>query len=322
VLPRVTPQRARVLLALEEAMGRRIVGKDDAIERISRVIRVRMAQLDFRPQRPNGSFLLVGPTGVGKNELAYATSEALFGTEQRVVSVDLGEIAEEANIIRLGVCPVPGTNNQYIEGLLTSPVRRDPEAVILLRGLERAHASFYPILQQILEHGRMDDAMGPISFSQAIIFVTTRPRREDLPAGEIGFGRATQAPHEAVRRHLEKTFSSELLEEFNEIIELPALTSDAVRRIARYKVEAVLQRLHQRHQQIVVAENVFESMIPEEQVQADGAASLHRTLEDRLFNPLARYLLAHRGRRAIQVEMIDGRLQIQERPRRSSVAPS
>jgi len=72
----------------------------------------------------------------------------------------------------------------------------------------------------------------------------------------------------------------------------------------------------------VVAENVFESMIPEEQVHADGAASLHRTLEDRLFNPLARYLLAHRGRRAIQVEMIDGRLQIQERPRRSSVAPS
>lgn len=310
--PKLTAKRARVLLNLEQAMARRIVGKDDAVAKIARVVRVRMAQLDFRPDRPNGSFLLVGPTGVGKNELAYALAESLYGSEEPVACVDLAEVNEEGSVARLGVTLVPGAPNQAMEGLLTSPVRRNPEAIVLLKGLEQAHPSFHPLLQQILEQGRMDDVMGPVSFSQSVIFVTTHPRRDESTAVEIGFSRSALAPQEATRKRLERTFSPDLLDAFNEIIDLPPLTPEDVRRIARYKVEAVLQRLHHRHQEIAVDENVFETVIPAEQARQDGASSLNRTLEDRLFNPLARYLLEHRRTKSIRVEMEGETLKIRQ----------
>ena len=154
--------------------------------------------------------------------------------------------------------------------------------------------------------------MGEVSFRQAVFFVTTRPRREDSAAGEIGFSRSTAAPQELLHRRLERTFPAELLDSFNEIIELPPLSTDAVRQIARYKVEAVLKRLQQKHHTIHIDDNVFEAFIPEEEVQQQGVGLLHQTLEDRLFNPLARYLLAHRGSRSVVVEMSEGALRIRE----------
>jgi len=308
----LSDRQARMLLNLEQTMSRRIMGKDDAVARVARVVRVRMAQLDFRPDRPNGSFLLVGPTGVGKNELAYTLAESLYGSEEGVVSIDLAELAEESDLARLGVLPVPGSSDQAMEGILTSPVRAHPRAVVLLRGLERAHPSFQTVLQQILEQGRLDDLLGPVFFNQAIIFVTTRPKRDESTAVEIGFSRTSLAPMDATRKRLERSFSPDLLDSFNEIIELPPLTPEDVRRIARYKVEAVLRRLQSRHRAIEVAENVFENVIPEEQARLEGAAMLNRTLEDRLFNPLARFLLEHRRTRSVQVDMDGGNLRIRQ----------
>jgi ATP-dependent Clp protease ATP-binding subunit ClpC len=305
-------QQAQALLNLEQILSRRIVGKDDAIARISRVIRVRMAMLDFRPDRPRGSFLLVGPTGVGKNELAFAFAEALYGSEDKVVSIDLGEFSEEEDLPKLGVTLLPGTTNQAVEGVLTSPVRRNPEAVILLRGLERAHAAFQPILQQVLERGWMEDLLGPVPFSRSIIFVTTHPRRDDPAGGEIGFSRSTAPPEEILRRRLERGFTPELLDSFNEIIELPTLSTEAVRQVARYKVEAVLKRLHSRNRTIRIDESVFQAFIPEDEVKRQGVTLLHQTLESRLFNPLARYLLSHRQSRSIVVEVNEGNLRIHE----------
>jgi ATP-dependent Clp protease ATP-binding subunit ClpA len=316
--PRATAPRlpnarqAKILLNLEEILSRRIVGKDDAVARIARVVRVRMTQLDFRPNRPKGTFLLVGPSGVGKNELAYALGQALHGTDDRVVSIDLGELTEEGDVVKLGVTLLPGTTNQAVEGILASPIRRDPEAIVLLRGLERAHASFQPILQQVLERGVMEDLIGSVSFSRTVIFVTTRPRRDEPAGVEIGFSRSASSPEEVMRRRLERNINPELIESFNEVIEIPPLNPDAVRRIARYKVEAVLARLQQRRRKIAVADNVFEAFLPDEEANREGIALLHRTLEDRLFNPLARYLLSHPGNRSLQVEVIEGSLQIHE----------
>lgn len=307
-----TAQQARVLLNLEGILARRIMGKDDAIARIARVVRVRMTHLDFRPDRPNGSFLLVGPTGAGKNELAYALSEALLGSEERVIAIDLGELAEEGDLAKLAVTLVPGSETQAMEGMLTSPVRRDPEAVILLRGLERAHASFQPVLQQILERGRLEDMLGPVSFSRNVIFVTTHPKKDEAPALAIGFGRTAPSPEDALRKRLERNFSGELLDSFNEVIEIPPLTPEAVRSIARYKVETVLRRLQKRRREIQVADNVFEAFLPNQGADREGMALLHRTLEDHLFNPLARYLLEHPRNRTIRVEMIEGSLSIHE----------
>lgn len=293
-------------------MQRRVIGKDEAVLRIARVVRVRMANLDFRPGRPRGSFLLVGPSGVGKNELAYALAEALYATEEAVVSIDLAEIAEEGDLAKLGVTLVPGAENQAMEGLLTSPVRRNPEAVVLLRGVERAHTAFQPILQQILERGRLDDMAGSVDFSRTVLFVTTRPRREDAPAAEIGFTRGTGPAAEVLHKRLERSIDTDLLDAFNEIIEVPPLTPGDVRRIARYKVEAILGRLRRRRRRVEVADEVYEAFLPEEEIQREGVAILHRSLEDRLFNPLAVYLLSHAAAGRIRVEMDKGTLRIRE----------
>jgi ATP-dependent Clp protease ATP-binding subunit ClpC len=310
--PRLSADRSHRLLKLEETMQRRVIGKDEAVLRIARVVRVRMANLDFRPGRPRGSFLLVGPSGVGKNELAYALAEALYATEEAVVSIDLAEIAEEGDLAKLGVTLVPGAENQAMEGLLTSPVRRNPEAVVLLRGVERAHTAFQPILQQILERGRLDDMAGSVDFSRTVLFVTTRPRREDAPAAEIGFTRGTGPAAEVLHKRLERSIDTDLLDAFNEIIEVPPLTPGDVRRIARYKVEAILGRLRRRRRRVEVADEVYEAFLPEEEIQREGVAILHRSLEDRLFNPLAVYLLSHAAAGRIRVEMDKGTLRIRE----------
>jgi ATP-dependent Clp protease ATP-binding subunit ClpA len=293
-------------------MQRRVIGKDEAVLRIARVVRVRMADLDFRPDRPRGSFLLVGPSGVGKNELAYALAEALYGNEEGVVSIDLAEIAEEGDLAKLGVTLVPGATNQAMEGLLTSPVRRNPEAVVLLRGVERAHLAFQPILQQVMERGRLDDMAGSVDFSRTVLFVTTRPRREDTPAAEIGFTRGGGPAAEVLHKRLERSIATDLLDAFNEIIDVPPLTPGDVRRIARYKVEAILGRLRRRHRRGGVADEVYEAFLPEEEIQREGVAILHRTLEDRLFNPLAVYILSHAAAARIRVEMDQGALRIRE----------
>ncbi len=310
--PRASAERARRLLKLEETMQRRVIGKDEAVSRIARVVRVRMASLDFRPDRPRGSFLLVGPSGVGKNELAYALAEALYGSEEPIVSIDLAEIAEEGDLAKLGVSLVPGAADQVMEGLLTSPVRSNPEAVVLFRGLERAHASFQPILQQILERGRLDDIAGAVDFSHTVIFVTTRPRREDAPAAEIGFTRGGGPAAELLHKRLERSIATDLLDNFNEIIEVPPLTPEDVRRIARYKVEAILSRLRRKKRRIEVSDEVYTAFLPEEEIQREGVAILHRSLEDRLFNPLAVYLLSHTGAGRIRVEIDRGSLRIRE----------
>jgi ATP-dependent Clp protease ATP-binding subunit ClpC len=310
--PRLSAEKAHRLLKLEETMQRRVIGKDEAVLRIARVVRVRMAELDFRPGRPRGSFLLVGPSGVGKNELAYALAEALYGNEEGVVSIDLAEIAEEGDLAKLGVTLVSGGVDQAMEGLLTSPVRQNPEAVVLLRGVERAHATFQPILQQILERGRLDDMAGSVDFSRTVLFVTTRPRREDAPAAEIGFSRGGGPAAEVLHKRLERSIATDLLDAFNEIIEVPPLTPGDVRRIARYKVEAILSRLRRRRRRVEVSEEVYEAFLPEEEIQREGVAILHRSLEDRLFNPLAVYLLSHAAAGRVHVEMDKGVLRIRE----------
>ncbi|MEZ4655264.1 MAG: AAA family ATPase [Candidatus Eisenbacteria bacterium] len=197
------------------------MGKSEAIEKIARVIRVRQSHLKFRAERPDGSFLLLGPPGVGKNEIAYSLADILYGTEAAVVSVDLGEIDDEEDMAKLGVTAIPGMESHLMEGMLTSPVRENPESIILLRGLERAHPAFQRLLLQILDRGRIEDMLGTVDFRQSIIFVTMHLTREDLAPGEIGFGRPSRSAEEQQRVQLERYVSPDLLDAFNEVIELP-----------------------------------------------------------------------------------------------------
>lgn len=306
----ISPHRARTLLHLEEALGRRIVGKTDAIEKIARVIRIRQSQLKFRAERPDGSFLLLGPPGVGKNEIAHSLAQVLYGDEDAVVSIDLGEIDDEEDLAKLAVTSLPGADGHYMEGLLTSPIRENPEAVVLLRGLERAHPAFQRLLLQILDRGRIEDMLGVVDFSRTVIFVTMHLTREDLAPGEIGFGRPSRSAEQQRRAQLERYVSADLLDAFNEVIELPPLTAPEVRKIARYKVHQVLARMQRRRKEIRIADAVYDELIPENSCIGGSAKFLNRTLEERLFNPLSRYLLSHRRTHDIDVRVQRGQIVI------------
>ena len=298
--------RADTLLHLEERLGQRIVGKKDAVAAISRVVRIAGTNLDFRPERPSGAFLLVGPEGVGKNEVAYAVGEVVFGSDEVVVSIDLSEFDDEESLARLGATLVPGSETHYFPGVLTAPVRENPEAILLLRGLEHAHPALQRVLLNILERGRLDDLLGEVTFEKTLVFVTLTIPREELAMQEIGFGRPTKTPEARLREVVGRFVMPDLLDSFHEILELPPLSVPEVRLIARYKVDKVLHRMAQKKTTIAVAPAVFDELITDDLCGKGGAKFLNRTLEQRLFNPLARYLLEHRTSRRIHVGMDHG----------------
>ncbi|MEZ4651301.1 MAG: AAA family ATPase [Candidatus Eisenbacteria bacterium] len=298
--------RADTLLHLEERLGRRIVGKNDAVAAIARVVRIAGTNLDFRPERPSGAFLLVGPEGVGKNEVAYAVGEVVFGSDEVVVSIDLSEFDDEESLARLGATLVPGSDSHYFPGVLTAPVRENPEAILLLRGLEHAHPALQRVLLNILERGRLEDLLGEVTFEKTLVFVTLTIPREELAMQEIGFGRPSKTPEARLREVVGRFVMPDLLDSFHEILELPPLSVPEVRLIARYKVDKVLLRMAQKKTTIAVAPSVYDELITDDLCGKGGAKFLNRTLEQRLFNPLARYLLEHRTSREIRVGMSHG----------------
>jgi ATP-dependent Clp protease ATP-binding subunit ClpA len=227
-----------------------------------------------------------------------------------VISLDLGEFDDEDDMAKLGVSPVPGSENTVMEGMLTSPVREDPEAILLLRGLERAHVSFQRILLHILERGTIEDMLGAVDFCRTIILVTTHISREEAAPAEIGFARPTKSPEELKREQLESFILPDLLDAFNEILDLPPLTPHEVRQIARYKVGKVLMRMLRRRREIEVADSVYEELITDDLCGTVGAKFLNRTLEERLFNPLARYMLSHARNQTIRIDVNQGQIVI------------
>jgi ATP-dependent Clp protease ATP-binding subunit ClpA len=308
---RLTPSEARVLLQLEDHLRHRIVGKDEAVSRVANAVRTRRADLDFRPDRPDGSFLLVGPSGVGKNEFAFALAEVIFGDEGLVTALDMNDYQDEEAVDRLVATPIPGRDDVVLEGTLTAPVRANPKSVILLRGLEKAHTNVQRLVHVILDQGFLNDIQGSAAFNQTIIFATTLYTEEDLrrEAG-IGFVRSEAPVKSHLRELLKKTMLPELVNSFNEIIFLGKLTTDDVRNIARYKVDTVLARLRKQRRSVMVSEEVLNAFIREDEVQQTGATRLNRTLEEKLFHPLARYILEHRGARTIHVDLQGDKLVI------------
>ncbi len=313
----LTAQFADTLLHLEDRLQERIVGKRSAIESIARIIRITGTELDFRPERPNGAFLLVGPEGVGKNEIAYAIGEVLQGSEDAVVSIDLGEVAEEEDVAKLGATLVPGSETHFLPGMLTHPVRENPKTILLLRGLEQAHPTFHRLLLTILERGRIDDMIGPVHFDQTLIFVTLTLTREELAPQEIGFGRPSKSEEDRLRELLGRFVMPDLLDAFNEVLELPPLSVPEVRQIARYKVERVIRRMAKKRKDIAISDSVFDELITDELCRDGGAKFLNRTLQERLFNPLARFLLTHQSTSQISIDFTKGSVVIDPQERKS-----
>ncbi|GAB4272274.1 MAG: ATP-dependent chaperone ClpB [Deferrisomatales bacterium] len=233
------------LLRLDEVLHRRVVGQDEAVQLVAdAVIRARAGIKD--PRRPIGSFIFLGPTGVGKTELAKALAEALFDTEENIVRIDMSEYMERHTVSRLIGAP-PGYVGYEEGGQLTEAVRRKPYSVILFDEIEKAHHHVFNVLLQILDDGRVTDAQGrTVDFKNTVIIMTSNIGSPHLLEGVTEDGRIREGAREAVMRELRSHFRPEFLNRVDDIVLFKPLTLEEIERIVDLLVQDLVRRLRDR----------------------------------------------------------------------------
>jgi len=314
-LARLEEQEMQKLLRMEEALHKRVVGQQEAIESIANAIRRSRAGLKD-PRRPIGSFVFLGPSGVGKTLLARALAEFLFGDEEAIIQVDMSEYMEKFNVSRLVGAP-PGYVGYEEGGQLTERVRRRPYAVVLLDEIEKAHPDVFNLLLQVLEEGRLTDSFGrKVDFKNVVLIMTSNLGAELLRKhGSLGF----QAPKEDVTyqdikekllEEVKRTFKPEFLNRIDDIIVFRPLTREDLQQIVEYEIEEVKRRLKERQVEIELTVEAKEFLIEKGFDQAYGARPLKRTIQRYLEDPLAQEIITGRLREAtlIHVGVAEGKL--------------
>jgi len=269
----ITDAQRAGLLALEAQLTTRVVGQDEAVRVVSEAIRRARAGLKD-PRKPVGGFLFVGPSGVGKTELARALAHALFGTDDALVRLDLSEYTEAHTISRLLGAP-PGYQGHEEAGQLTEPVRRRPYSVVLFDEIEKAHADVAAILLQILDDGRVTDAKGrTIDFRHAIIVLTSNTERDELEA----------------------TLRPELIDRIDEIVVFADLGAPAIEKIVVLQVALLADRLGAHAMRLDLSETARRFLARESSSQGSGARYVARAIARHVTTPLSEAIL--RGRLA------------------------
>jgi ATP-dependent Clp protease ATP-binding subunit ClpB len=296
------------LLRLEEELGRRVIGQTEAITAVSDAIRRSRAGL-ADPGRPNGSFLFLGPTGVGKTELCRALAEFLFDTEEAMVRVDMSEFMEKHSVARMIGAP-PGYVGYEEGGYLTEAVRRRPYSVILLDEVEKAHPDVFNVLLQVLDDGRLTDGQGrTVDFRNTIIVITSNLGSEIIHemAGEEHYEKMKRSVLEVVGRH----FRPEFINRLDEIIVFHPLQREQIRKIAEIQVGIVARRLEPAGIGLEVTPEALDFIGEAGYDPHFGARPLKRVIQNRLGNPLAREILAGRfgSGETVRVDVADGNLQ-------------
>ncbi len=320
---KVGMEESERLLHLEEELHRRVIGQDEAVSAVARAVRRSRAELRDR-RRPIGSFVFVGPTGVGKTELARALAAALFGSENALIKLDMSEFMEGHNAARLVGAP-PGYVGYDQAGQLTETVRRKPYSVVLFDEIEKAHHKVFELLLQILEDGRLSDAKGRVvDFKNTIIVLTSNIGASLLlKRGEIGFGRAShdasseQAEYERMKAHImpeiQHLFRPEFLNRLDDIIMFHALSRAQVRQVLDILLAQTEARLSEQFIQLEVTD-AARDRIAERGYDPDfGARPLRRVLQEMLQDPLAEALLRgefQAGDRVLVDAGADGALQL------------
>ncbi|PKM79648.1 MAG: ATP-dependent Clp protease ATP-binding subunit ClpC [Firmicutes bacterium HGW-Firmicutes-14] len=288
---KLAEEESERLLKMEEILHERVIGQDEAVKAVSRAVRRARAGLKD-PKRPIGSFIFLGPTGVGKTELARALAEALFGEEDLLIRIDMSEYMEKHAVSRLVGAP-PGYVGYDEGGQLTEAVRRKPYSVILLDEIEKAHPEVFNILLQVLEDGRLTDAKGrTVDFRNTVVIMTSNVGAEMLKKeATLGF-RATgrdksyEDMKDRVTNELRRTFRPEFLNRIDEIIVFHALSKEHIKQIVGLMVKEVAKRLAENDIKIEVSEEAREFLSREGFDQMYGARPLRRAIqkfiEDRL----------------------------------------
>jgi ATP-dependent Clp protease ATP-binding subunit ClpB len=275
------------LLHMEERLGERVVGQDQAVRAVSDAVRRARAGLQD-PNRPLGSFLFLGPTGVGKTELARALAEFLFDDERAMVRVDMSEYQEKHTVARLIGSP-PGYVGYEEGGQLTEAVRRRPYAVILLDEIEKAHADVTNVLLQIFEDGRLTDGQGrTVDFKNSLVIMTSNIGSDLILEAE---GASAEELRQPLMGALRSHFRPELINRIDEILIFEPLGRDELREIVRLELAKVERRLRERELALEVDTPVLDRLAILGYDPVFGARPLRRVIERRVQNPLAQAIL-------------------------------
>jgi len=268
------------LLHMEERLHKRVVGQDEAINAVANAIRRARAGLQD-PNRPLGSFLFLGPTGVGKTELARALAEFLFDTDEAMIRIDMSEYQEKHTVSRMIGAP-PGYVGYEEAGQLTEAVRRRPYSVVLLDEIEKAHPEVLNVLLQLLDDGRLTDGKGrTVDFKNTVVIMTSNIGSQYL-TGDVTEGVRRQVT-DALRDH----FRPEFLNRIDEIIFFHALDRQHMKQIIDIQLAGLMRRLEERKIRVALTEAAKEQLVQEGYDPVYGARPLKRTIQRRVLDPLA-----------------------------------
>ncbi|MEV6800908.1 ATP-dependent Clp protease ATP-binding subunit [Micromonospora rifamycinica] len=314
----LTEEERDRLLRLEGHLHQKVIGQDDAVSAIAEAVRRSRAGL-ADPNRPMGSFLFLGPTGVGKTELARALAEALFGEADRMVRVDMSEFQERHTVARLVGAP-PGYVGYEEAGQLTEAVRRRPYAVVLLDEIEKAHPDVFNILLQVLDDGRLTDSQGrTVNFKNTVLIMTSNLGSELITGAQrtVGFGVGAQGDQqeadelrERLMRRLQENFRPEFLNRIDETIIFQRLEAEQLRQITGLLLEETRRRLHAQDIQVDVTSTGTDWLAEHGYQPEFGARPLRRVIQREVDNRLSRMLLENQlspGQK-VTVDVRDGQL--------------
>ncbi|WCN84357.1 ATP-dependent Clp protease ATP-binding subunit [Micromonospora sp. LH3U1] len=295
----LTEEERDRLLRLEGHLHQRIVGQDDAVTAVAEAVRRSRAGL-ADPERPMGSFLFLGPTGVGKTELARALAEALFGEADRMVRVDMSEFQERHTVSRLVGAP-PGYVGYEEAGQLTEAVRRRPYAVVLLDEIEKAHPDVFNILLQVLDDGRLTDSQGrTVNFKNTVLIMTSNlgselitgaQRSVGFGTGDVGSEQESDELRERLMRRLQENFRPEFLNRIDEVIIFRRLEAEQLRDITALLLEETRRRMHAQDLQVEFTTAGIDWLAEHGYQPEFGARPLRRVIQREVDNHLSRMLL-------------------------------
>lgn len=294
----LTEEESQRLLRIEEILHKRVIGQNEAVTAVAKAIRRgRMGLKD--PKRPTGSFIFLGPTGVGKTELSKALAEAIFGDENATIRVDMSEYMEKHSVSRLVGSP-PGYVGYDEGGQLTEKVRRKPYSVVLFDEIEKAHPDVFNILLQILEDGRLTDSQGrTVDFKNTIIIMTsnvgarmiTEPKKLGFSTGDVDNSKKHEELKNNVMGELKKAFRPEFLNRVDEIIVFQQLNEEEIKQIVGLMFDEVKKRLKVNNIEIDITEQAKTLIAKEGFDPIYGARPLRRTIQGKIEDRVAELML-------------------------------
>ncbi|MGH3852920.1 MAG: ATP-dependent Clp protease ATP-binding subunit [Pseudonocardiaceae bacterium] len=287
---RLTEVERHQLLHLEEQLRQRVVGQDEAVEAVADAVRASRAGLSH-PDRPIGSFLFLGPTGVGKTELARALAQALFGSQERLIRIDMSEFQDRHTVSRLIGAP-PGYAGHEEAGQLTDAVRRTPYTVVLLDEIEKAHSDVSNILLQVFDAGRLTDSRGrTVNFANTVIIMASNLGGEALLAATSA-GRSVEEVREPLMANVRRHFRPEFLNRIDEVVLFRGLDRPQLRTITELLLEQTRQRLHARGITLHLDADAIDWIVDRGYQPEFGARPLRRAIGRELDRTLSHMLLS------------------------------